>query len=230
MRVTQIVRSLSSAFIGYRYGQIWVSLFLVGVLWGQEGYVEEGMASYYGKEFEGLRTASGELYSRKALTAAHRTLPFGCRVKVTNLENNKSVILRINDRGPQHSHRILDVSEAAAKKLGFWEKGLVRVRIEVTELSFAPKRPMFFNLEGKAVNLQGYSLQIGAFREKENAYRQGYRVQQSVKQPVYVWEVAQGKEEIYRVLVGNAKEKRALRPLARALRRAGWESIVQELP
>lgn len=190
--------------------------------------MEEGIASYYGKAFEGLPTASGELYRRKAQTAAHRTLPFGCRVKVTNLENGKSVIVRINDRGPQQAERILDVSELAAKKLGFLEKGLARVRIEVIETP--SKKPTFYTLEGKAVNLTGYSLQVGAYREKENAYRLGQEIQRSIKQPVYIWEVHQGKKEIYRVLVGNAKEKKVLNSLARTLRRAGWESIVQELP
>lgn len=91
---------------------------------------QEGQASFYADRFHGRPTASGEIYDSTALTAAHRKLPFGTRVKVTNLSNNKSVVLRINDRGPHHPKRIIDVSQAAARKLGFVQKGLTRVRVE----------------------------------------------------------------------------------------------------
>lgn len=91
---------------------------------------QEGQASFYAKRFQGRPTASGEPYDSTALTAAHRTLPFGTRVKVTNLRNNKSVVVTINDRGPQHRNRIIDVSKAAARKLDFVQRGTTRVRIE----------------------------------------------------------------------------------------------------
>lgn len=91
---------------------------------------QEGQASFYAKRFHGRATASGEPYDSTALTAAHRSLPFGTRVKVTNLRNKKSVIVTINDRGPYHRNRIIDVSKAAARKLDFVDRGLTRVRIE----------------------------------------------------------------------------------------------------
>ena len=91
---------------------------------------EEGIASYYADSLDGNPTASGELYDKKALTAAHRTLSFGTRVEVTNLSNNRSVIVRINDRGPHVENRIIDVSGAAAKKLGLLNSGTARVRLE----------------------------------------------------------------------------------------------------
>lgn len=91
---------------------------------------QEGQASFYAKRFHGRTTASGEPYDSTALTAAHRSLPFGTRVKVTNLRNNKSVIVTINDRGPHHRNRIIDVSKAAARKLDFVNRGVTRVRIE----------------------------------------------------------------------------------------------------
>ena len=84
-------------------------------------HVEEGMASWYGKKFHGKKTASGERFNMYELTAAHRTLPFGTKVKVTNLENNKSVVVRINDRGPHVKGRIIDLSYAAAKKIDMIE-------------------------------------------------------------------------------------------------------------
>jgi len=90
-----------------------------------------GKASYYGKGFHGKKTASGERFNKYAMTAAHRTLPFGTRVRVTNLANGAQVIVRINDRGPFKRSRIIDVSEGAAKALGMLSAGLAKVRVEV---------------------------------------------------------------------------------------------------
>lgn len=89
----------------------------------------EGTASYYGDKFHGRRTASGELHHQGEMTAAHRTLPFGTRVKVTNLKNKRSVVVTVNDRGPHKPGRIIDVSQAAARELGFMRQGLTRVRL-----------------------------------------------------------------------------------------------------
>ena len=91
---------------------------------------QEGRASFYANRFQGRPTASGEPYDSASLTAAHRSLPFGTKVKVTNLRNNKSVTVTINDRGPHHPNRIIDLSKAAARKLGFIDRGVTRVRIE----------------------------------------------------------------------------------------------------
>ena len=90
-----------------------------------------GYSSWYGDRFHGRKTASGELYDMYKLTAAHRTLPFGTYIKVTNLQNNKSVVVRVNDRGPFKANRIIDVSRKAASKLGFINQGLARVRLEI---------------------------------------------------------------------------------------------------
>ncbi|GEM_PF-3438369 len=93
-----------------------------------------GRASYYGNEFAGRPTASGELYDTNKLTAAHRTLPFGTVCRVTNLANNRSITVRINDRGPFVKGRILDLSYRAAKLLGAIREGVIDVKIEVLEL------------------------------------------------------------------------------------------------
>ena len=90
-----------------------------------------GRASWYGKEFHGKKTASGEVFNMFAYTAAHRRLPFGTKVRVTNLENGKSVVVKINDRGPFIKGRIIDLSYAAAKKIDLVKMGVARVRIEV---------------------------------------------------------------------------------------------------
>lgn len=95
-----------------------------------EKTVEVGQASWYGRKFHGKKTASGETYSMYSMTAAHPTLPFNSQVKVTNLENGNVVYLRINDRGPFVKGRVIDVSRAAARKLGFEMKGIAQVQVE----------------------------------------------------------------------------------------------------
>ena len=90
-----------------------------------------GLASFYGAKFNGRRTASGEKFSNGTLTAAHKTLPFGSKVLVTNVRNGKSVVVRINDRGPYVRGRIIDLSKAAAKKIGLGSSGTARVKLEV---------------------------------------------------------------------------------------------------
>ena len=94
-------------------------------------YSEQGIASWYGLKFHGKKTANGEIYNMNELTAAHRILPMPVIVKVTNLENNKSVILRVNDRGPFAKDRIIDLSKAAAQRLEFIDKGTAKVQIEL---------------------------------------------------------------------------------------------------
>ncbi|SDX54320.1 rare lipoprotein A [Pseudomonas salomonii] len=94
------------------------------------GYDETGTASYYGAKHHGNKTASGEPFNQNALTAAHRRLPFGTRVKVTNLDNNRSVVLRVNDRGPHTRGRLIDVSRKAAEQLGMLGRGTARVRVQ----------------------------------------------------------------------------------------------------
>lgn len=90
-----------------------------------------GKASYYGSEFDGRSTANGETFSNKEYTAAHKSLPFGSMVKVTNLANNKTVIVRINDRGPYVTGRVIDLSRIAAEKLGMIRDGVIDVKIEL---------------------------------------------------------------------------------------------------
>lgn len=123
------------------------------------GYVEEGEASWYGTKFHGRRTSNGEVFDMYAMTAAHKTLPIPCYANITNLENGRQAVVRINDRGPFHSDRLIDLSFAAATKLGYMEKGTARVRIEVLD-------PNTLNELPKA---GGYYLQLGAFSDRERA-------------------------------------------------------------
>ncbi len=94
------------------------------------GYDKTGVASYYGAKHQGKRTASGERFNANSMTAAHRQLPFGTRVKVTNLNNDKSCVVRINDRGPHTRGRLIDLSREAAARLGMVGSGTARVRVQ----------------------------------------------------------------------------------------------------
>lgn len=112
-----------------------VALVLLGALrteaWSGQGYRQTGEASWYAPALSGRPTASGEIYDPAAMTAAHPELPFGSEIEVTNLRNGRSVVVAVNDRGPFTGGRILDVSEAAARRLGFHRAGIARVSIEV---------------------------------------------------------------------------------------------------
>lgn len=120
------------------------------------GYVETGTASWYGQDFHGKPTASGEPYNMYGVSAAHKTIPLGCRVRVTNLANGNQVVVPINDRGPFVGDRIIDMSYGAAKELGMVDCGLAKVRVEVLDM------PRYYS-GGR------YTLQFGSFAEKENA-------------------------------------------------------------
>lgn len=95
-----------------------------------KNFVQTGKASWYGPGFHGKKTSNGERYNMHALTAAHKTLPLGTVVRVSNLDNGKNVIVRINDRGPFHGKRVIDLSKAAAARLGFVKQGMAKVRVE----------------------------------------------------------------------------------------------------
>ena len=126
------------------------------------GYREIGIASWYGKKFHGNLTANGEIYDMNSISAAHKTLPLPTFVKVTNLENGKSMTLRVNDRGPFYEDRIIDLSRAAAKQLNFEQKGTTAVVVEALDEMNYPERA------SEETN-SSYYLQTGAFSEKHRA-------------------------------------------------------------
>ena len=123
------------------------------------GYAEEGMASWYGPDFHGKATSCGEIYDMNAMTSAHKILPMGTKLRVTNLRNNRTIEVRINDRGPFVKSRIIDLSYAAAKELDIVASGTAPVLIETVPGS---------NLE---IILGPFTVQVGAFTNSDNAYR-----------------------------------------------------------
>ncbi|MGA7644479.1 MAG: septal ring lytic transglycosylase RlpA family protein [Syntrophobacteraceae bacterium] len=139
-----------------------------------EGYVEDGLASWYGPGFHSRRTACGEPYDMWAATAAHKTLPLGTYVKVTNLGNGKTTVLRINDRGPFVAGRIIDLSAKGAEDLGCRMKGLARVRVEAVQYA-TPQvvgNATYWKVDPVPSFRYGqFAVQIGAFRDQAKAYR-----------------------------------------------------------
>jgi rare lipoprotein A len=129
-------------------------------------YRQRGIASWYGRKFHGKRTSSGERYDMYAMTAAHKTLPIPSYARVTNLANGRSVVVRVNDRGPFHAERLIDLSYAAAYRLGFTSAGSARVEVEAVSPQEAAAKP---SAKAEEPAAKGVYLQIGAFGSKDNA-------------------------------------------------------------
>lgn len=171
------------------------------VLETAEGYDFIGEASWYGSKFHGRLTASGERYDMYKLTAAHPTLPLPTFARVTNLENGRRTILRINDRGPFHGGRFIDISYAAAVKLGMVEKGTARVRVTAVSVNDGEKKVTCPEIR-PPVQTPGarYFLQIGAFAELKRAEELTKTLKAIFDKDVFVVRIVD--DELYRVRVG----------------------------
>ena len=168
------------------------------VLFAQIGY-----ASWYGDKYQGKPTASGEPFNMYDYTAANRTLPFGTLVKVTNLKNNKSVKVRINDRGPTKKSRIIDLSYQAAKEIGLLEDGVATVKIEPLSKSTqinTPKRRDNPYLKGKKSNSGSIKVQIGAFSSRKNA-KSFIESQRDSRYKMKIVEMNQAGKRLYKVVI-----------------------------
>jgi rare lipoprotein A len=173
-------------------------------------YRETGIASWYGKDFHGRRTASGEIFDMHALTAAHRTLPLGTVLRVTNLDNFKSVKLTVNDRGPFTGNRILEVSYGAARELAFVSQGTARVKIDALEQPQASG---------------SYTVQAAVFTEHENARLLKERLSSKFEVVMIVpFESHLG--TFYRVRVGSYGTEEKAELIAGKLKMEGLEPYV----
>lgn len=191
-------------------------------------YSEVGMASWYGEDFHAKKTANGEKYDMNTLTAAHRTLPLPSVVKVTNLENGRSLVLRVNDRGPYAKNRIIDISKRGAQLLGFQTQGTAKVRVEILakesqELKAAllgnkytptitassistPIKPM--QIVGYQPEIKSYAkgswfVQAGAFSKQAAAQNISAQLEQFGEANIYYVNV--GGQKFYRVRLGPYK-------------------------
>ncbi len=175
------------------------------VLADSTGYRESGLASWYGRKFHGYHTSNGEVYNMYGMTAAHKTLPIPSYVRVTNLDNGREVVVRVNDRGPFHDARIIDLSYAAAQKLGYAERGTVRVSVEALPMPAA----------GETVGAAGgmvpgtFYLQLGAFSSIETARQFQQRVASTISVEASIQERSNDGRAVYRVRLGPFDDKRA---------------------
>ena len=165
------------------------------ILKDYRNYREQGTASWYGSKFHGHETSNGEIFDLYAASAAHKTLPIPSYARVTNLDNGRSVVVRVNDRGPFHGNRLIDLSYGAAVKLGYMEKGTARVEVEVLNIAGVDDRR-------GAPGTHYRFLQLGAFGAEASAQRLQAELQNFVQAPVFISEVDAGGKRLYRVRVG----------------------------
>lgn len=170
-----------------------------------EGYREKGIASWYGTKFHGRRTSSGEIYDMYAMTAAHKSLPLPSYVEVTNLENGRKVVVKVNDRGPFHDNRLIDLSYSAATKLGIVAKGTGLVEVKAITPGAVKKTVRPVDTEPTPVKSAGSAamfLQVGAFSTRNRAEQVKSRLQRDITDSVMVDSTESLKGTLYRVRVG----------------------------
>ncbi len=179
-------------------------------------YREVGLASWYGEDYHGRRTANGEIYDMNAMTSAHRTLPFNTRVRVTNLENGRRSESRINDRGPFIPGRIIDLSRSGAIELGVLGPGTARVAVEVVEW---PRSASPGGLPGT------YAIQVGSFSERGNADRLRDELSRR-HSPVHVLPWESNTRRFYRVRLGSFPSEEEARRYLPALKKENLGGFV----
>lgn len=180
------------------------------ILETNEGYVERGVASWYGRKFHGRHTANGEVYDMYAMTAAHKTLPLPTWARVTNLRNGKSVVVRVNDRGPFIHNRLIDLSWSAAEKLNFAQQGTTLVEIRALNPGSpddSPPQPVTtedapLTQESGNNDENRLYVQVGAFSEFDNASRMRKQLEQEQLDNVLIQDASTATGELYKVRVG----------------------------
>ena len=187
------------------------------VLEDYRDYREQGTASWYGAKFSGHKTSNGELYDLYQPSAAHKTLPIPSYARVTNLDNGKSIVVRVNDRGPFHSDRIIDLSYAAAVKLGYMEQGTAQVEVEVMEVVGVEDRrdPLYGNYR---------YLQLGAFGRQASAQTLVEALTPLLSAEVFVSAVESDGTLLYRVRVGPVDDKSHLLAVQQQLQDIGYDA------
>lgn len=183
------------------------------VLASSEGYSKRGIASWYGSKFHGRNTSSGEAFDMHLATAAHRSLPLPTYAEVTNLENGRKVVVRINDRGPFHEDRLIDLSYAAAVKLGMATSGTARV--EVRAIGFGPAE----SVQPVPTVTDGTFLQVGAFGNRKTAERVAGQMMEQRLQPVSIQQAG----GLFKVWIGPYKNKSDIKLSINRLIELGFE-------
>lgn len=187
------------------------------ILEDYRNYRERGIASWYGSKFHGHETSNGEIFDLYAASAAHKTLPIPSYARVTNLANGRSVVVRVNDRGPFHGDRLIDLSYAAAVKLGYMEHGTAEVEVAVLNIAGVDDR------RGAPGTYYRY-LQVGAFGAESSALRLQGELQAFLQVPVAVSQVDASGKLLYRVRVGPVASAEQLALVQQQLRDGGYPS------
>jgi rare lipoprotein A len=214
----------------YMVAGIQYSLLATGV-----GYKDSGGASWYGAKFHGRNTSNGEIYNQYAMTAAHKTLPIPSYVRVTNKANGKQVIVRVNDRGPFHPGRIIDLSYAAAIKLDYVDKGVAQVEVEYIDpvawereqLALAKRRRTEAAAQSEPLisppdSLQQPYIQVAATSSRNNANNLAIKLRACVDDPVVVSEVTTAQnQQLYRVRIGPLIDAARAKDIQRILEQQG---------
>ena len=192
------------------------------VLPTEKGYSKTGIASWYGEKFHGHKTSNGEVFDMYQASAAHKSLPIPSFLRVTNLDNNRSLIVRVNDRGPFHGDRIIDLSYAAALKLGYADRGTARVQLDAIVVNEDGQAVTYSNSragspeQGAREEVSGRRyLQVGAFSELRSAQRVFDQLRQLTRHPVFIRSVKNGSGNVlYRVRVGPLRDIQEIRELS----------------
>jgi rare lipoprotein A len=205
------------------------------------GQTQSGKASFYADKFEGAPTASGEKYKHNKLTAAHKTLPFGTKVKVTNVNNKKSVEVVINDRGPWVENRIIDLSKSAAEELGFINQGVADVEIEVLDAGdgkqSSPVKMVdhvvvdekeFYDFEIARLNPKGFGVQIGTYQELVNLMRLSDNLKNSYKKKVTVQVKVLNGVKYYGLILGQFSSRAKAEQFREGLRKKFPDAFIIE--
>lgn len=203
--------------------------------------VLKGQASFYNDKLHGRETASGEKYDKFALTAAHKTLPFGTKVKVTNLWNGKSVVVKVNDRGPFKEGRIIDVSKAAAIELQMIDAGVVDVRVDVlgkeepksstspktnTKTNDLPKGDGTYQFQARKLQPTGYGVQIASFAEFYNLLGLIEKLTDEGIKDIFInTDQIKGKR-VFRIIVGNFEKKAQAELYLVSLKSKGYKGFL----
>ncbi len=188
------------------------------------GYRQRGVASWYGRMFHGRRTSSGEPYNMYAMTAAHRTLPLPSYVKVRNLRNGKQVTVRVNDRGPFLHNRLIDLSYAAAYRLGIVSTGTGLVEVSAVtpgEIEASPQ-PRTIAVGDAAPRSPVIYIQVGAFAQRHNAESMRHRLRNHAHHPVVMQHARMQRRDIYRVRVGPIASVEEADEVAERMQRQGY--------
>ena len=205
------------------------------------GQTQTGKASFYADKFEGRTTANGDKYRHNKLTAAHKTLPFGTRIKVTNLANNRSVEVVINDRGPYVDGRIVDLSRSAAEKLDFVQLGLAEVTLEVVDAGDGKGKTQsvpidqvsveereFYDLAVARRQPKGFAVQIGTYQELVNLMRLSENLKNSYKKKVTVQVKVLNGIKYYSVMLGQFSTRAKAADLLAELKRKFPDAFIVE--